>query len=92
MNRRAAFGCFVPPGPLVAHVVQPALWQRGQNDVVGPINPGIRVLVIGFEHRRQDWLSRPVTQRLSGKGSVTFVGWVQPTAFCREVVGCTHLR
>ena len=29
-------------------------------------------------------------KRLSGKACLTIVGWVQPTAFSGELVGCTH--
>ncbi len=30
------------------------------------------------------------TKRLSEKACLTIVGWVQPTAFSGELVGCTH--
>ena len=29
-------------------------------------------------------------ERLSGKACLTIVGWVKPTAFSGELVGCTH--
>ncbi len=34
-------------------------WQRGQKYVGRPINPAIRVFIMGCEHLRHGWLSRP---------------------------------
>ena len=42
-----------------------------------------------LEGRSNHWPCRQPTQRLSGKACLTIVGWVQPTAFSGDLVGCT---